>query len=495
MAILAQCLFPVAAQAKWLRAETKHFVIYSEGSDKELRRFAGQLERFDATVQWAFGVKPSDNPNKLTVYFLGTQDAVAKLAGDKSGGIAGFYAPRLEGTFAVANRSKSSGQWDLDGMTVLFHEYAHHFMFRHFSYAYPAWYVEGFAEYLSTATFADNGSWTLGKPAYHRAFSLLAAKKPTIEQLLFGNVSDFKREDIGPFYGRAWLLVHMLSMQPEHKGKLKTYFDLVSSGKPAREAANGAFGDLGALDKSLDRYLGQKLRYIGADKPIAADMAVTVTDLSDVDGQVLIYRIKRLRGGLDAKSLAGLELLAKANPTSAEAWYELAKSKFAFTDDEKDEAKNKALAAETEAAVGKALAINPNHVRANVLKATILFARLQDQRDDNPAHWSAARQYLLTANQHAVDDPLVLSTWFDSFGAQGRTPSKTARDGLARAFALAPEVIELRVKYAFDLAAQGEFDDAIMLIEFLAQHPHHAKRGQALVDQLKRMRDNAKEAA
>lgn len=489
LAILAQCLIPSAAHAKWLRAETRNFVIYSDGSDKELRRFSSHLERFDATTRWAFGVPESDNPNKLTVYFLASQDAVAKLAGDKQGMIAGFYSPRLDGTFAVSNRSKADDMWDLSGMTVLFHEYAHHFIFRHFSYAYPAWYVEGFAEYLSTATFADNGSWTLGKPAYHRAYSLLATEKVPIERLMFGNTSDLKSAQVGSFYGRSWLLVHMLSMKPEYKGKLKTYFALIGAGKPAREAAIEAFGDLALLDKSLDAYLGQKLRYIGSDKPIAADTNVTVTELNEAAGRLIAFRLARLKGNLDQKSLAELQSLAEANPDLAEAWYELAMSRRQLGRDEEDKDKRKAAEMASEVAIDKALAIDAKHVRANVLKASILFERLDEAGDENPAHWSNARQYLLTANTYAADDPLVLVEWYDSFAAQGRKPSKTAREGLARAFQLAPEVTDVRIKYAFDLADQGQYDDAIKLVEFLAQHPHYGKQGRELVDRLIRLRD------
>jgi hypothetical protein len=494
LAIFAQFLIPAAAQAKWLRAETPNFVVYSTGSDKELRRFATNLERFHAMAQFAFKVDSTPNPNKLTVYFLGTQEAVAKLAGDKSGMVAGFYSARDEGSFAVANRSKADNMFDLGGMTVLFHEYTHHFMFRHFSYSYPSWYVEGFAEYLSTATFEDKGSWTVGKPAYHRAYSLLEGPKVPIERLLFSKVSDLKPGEMGPFYGRSWLLVHMLNMKPEYKGKLKIYFEAIAAGKTHREAATTAFGDLAALDKALDRYLESKISYLGSDKPVAADTIVTVTPLSDLAGQVIAIKMDRLRGGLDAKGMAALAALAAANPGDAEVWYELAKAKHQDSEFKEDKAARKAQAAEAEGAVDKALAINPNHARANVLKAQILFARLEDARDSNASRWSAARMYLITANKNATEDPLVLLTWFDSFGMQGRTPGKVARDGLLKAFELAPEVIEIRVKLAFDLASQGKFDEALGLVEFLAQHPHYSAQGQELVEQIKKMRDRKFEA-
>jgi predicted Zn-dependent protease len=124
-----------------------------------------------------------------------------------------------------------------------------------------------------------------------------------------------------------------------------------------------------------------------------------------------------------------------------------------------------------------------------VIKADILLRRLEAAGETDPARWNAARAYLLTANQVAQDDPMVLMAWYDSFPMQRRKPSKTARDGLARAFALAPEVPELRARYALDLAEQGRFDDAIKVAQTLAFDPHGGKQGQALLSRIESMRD------
>lgn len=126
-----------------------------------------------------------------------------------------------------------------------------------------------------------------------------------------------------------------------------------------------------------------------------------------------------------------------------------------------------------------------------MLKADILFRRLRDAGDDNVGHWGKARGYLVTANAVAVDDPLVLLEWYESFVMQGRAPSKSAHDALARAFELEPEVTEVRVEYAFDLAQQGRFDDAIHLVEFLVHDPHNSSQGKRLLEELRRMKSRA----
>jgi hypothetical protein len=488
LAIFAQLFAASPAQAKWLRGETRHFVIYSSGSPKELQKFGLQLERFDKLLRTKFSITTDENPNKLVIYFLGSQDAVSHLYGGKTENVAGFYSPQKEGSYAVANRSKSADIFDLDGMTVLFHEYAHHFMFRNFSYAYPSWYVEGFAEYFSTVSFKDDGSWAMGKPAYHRAYGLIEGVHLPIEKLLFGDTSGLTAEQTEVFYGRSWLLVHMLSSLPAYNGKATAYFSAIAKGKSEQEAASEVFGDLKQFDKALDSYLNGKLSYWSSKKPVEVDQAMAVTDLDDLAGQLVMIKLRRLQGKADTKSRDELKALATANPGRADLWYELALTERDIaSDSEKAERETGEHAAE--AAVDKAIAADPNHVRANVLKADILFKRLEAAGNENAADWSKARSYLRTANAHAVDDPTVLLEWYDSFIFQRKSPSEVAHQALARAYELEPEVTDVRVQYAFDLAQMGDYDRAIGLVEFLAHDPHAGEQGRALLAKLIAMRD------
>ncbi|MFM5916382.1 MAG: hypothetical protein ACKOOL_02490 [Novosphingobium sp.] len=488
LALLAQLFAVAPAQAKWLRGETRHFVVYSSGSAKEMQKFGLQLERFDKLLRTKFDIATDENPNKLTVYFLGSQDAVSNLYAGRTQDVAGFYSPQKEGSYAVANRTKGDGMFDLDGMTVLFHEYAHHFMFRNFSYAYPSWYVEGFAEYFSTVTFKDDGNWTMGKPAYHRAYGLIEGVHLPIDKLLFGDTEGLTPEQTDVFYGRSWLLVHMLSASPAYKGKASAYFTAIAQGKSEREAAAEVFGDLKQFDKALDSYLNGKLAYWSSKNPLPADGAMTASELDDISGRLVMLKLNRLQGRVDAKSRDSLKALAQANPGRADLWYELALAERELVSDaEKPEKETGERAAEL--AADKALAADPNHVRANVLKADILFKRLESAGNDSAADWTRARSYLVTANAHAVDDPTVLLEWYDSYVFQRRTPSKVAHAALQRAFELEPEVTEVRVQYAFDLANQGEFDRAIRLVEFLAHDPHEGEAGRKLLAMLTAMRD------
>lgn len=490
LALLLQALLPNTAYARWLRAESRHFIIYSEGSEKDLRNSVARLERFDALLRLKFRFNEGPSTIKLPIYLVSKESDVKRLTKGWPIPASGFFAPRLEGSFAVAHREKRDSVLELDGGAVLMHEYGHYFMLHHADFAYPAWYVEGFAEFVSTTTIDDSGNWTMGKPAYHRARSLLAIPKLPIEDLLFRVPQTMTREQVSAFYGRSWLLTHMLLTKPEYNERLSAHLAAVAAGRDHRDAATAAFGDLAQLEMALDKYLETRLTYISSNTPVTADITMTVTELDPVSGQLVPLHLDRLSLRDTAGLPAALRQLAEANPGRADLWFELAMAEN-WNGQKAGGAKREELDTRAEVAVDKVLAIDPSHGRANLLKAEILMRRLAAKGDFDAARWTAARRYLITANSANADDPAVLVAWYDSFRKQRRTPSQTARDGLARALMLAPEASEIRVRYAIDLAEQGRFDEAIRVADVLANDPHGGSKGIELREKLKLMRSRA----
>lgn len=501
---------PAQAATKWLRADTHNFIIYSSGSREELQKFSENVERFDALLRVRTKTPREDEPNRLTIYMLNQSGDVAKMLGDKSGLIAGIYLPRREGTFAIANREPANSKLDLSGNTVLFHEYAHHFMFRYFTAPYPAWYVEGFAEFVSTATFKHDGEWMLGRPAYHRAYGLMDTRSVPIETLLFEDSSGLSRDAADAYYGRSWLLVHMLMMDKARAGQLDAYLRALIAGKTNREAAQSVFGDLRELNKELDRYLGRnRIFAFSSTNKVAVDGPIAIVELDPISSQLVELGLRRRTGKDPVLTRDALAALAARNPGNATAWFELAMAQRRLgetaetvEDDEKDEvvlempfatrsAEQNAADALAMAAVDRALAADPGHSRANVLKAELLSAGMIEKGDTASASWRAVRDHIVKANAKLKLDPLPLATWFDTFGSQGKVPPKVASDGMALAFSRAPEVAEFRVKYAFDLARQGQYDAALALTNILANDPHRGEMGKAIVAQIKAMRDGA----
>ena len=278
-AFIALCLSLVltlpASAAEWLRADTPNFVIYSDGYPHEVTRWAKRVEMLDALLRVRFDKPGPRKGTKLTIYMVENSNAVERLTGRKN--LHGLYSPSSEGSFAITHRKLAYYDNQLSGQMTLFHEYAHHFMFRNFPSAYPAWYREGFAEFVSTVEFDIDGAATFGLPSGYRA-KHLRKSPPPMEKLLLADVGNIKPKVRAPFYAWSWLLVHMLNSDPARAAQLRDYLARFAAGAGPEQAA-GAFGDLHALERSLEAYSKQRPQALEKYPPIAAETEIKVTAL------------------------------------------------------------------------------------------------------------------------------------------------------------------------------------------------------------------------
>lgn len=77
------------ATAEWREATSRHFVVYSEGSEKSLRDAVVKLEKYDYVLRAVSGVKPVARPIKLKIYL---RDNVADVARSMPSAAAGSGA-------------------------------------------------------------------------------------------------------------------------------------------------------------------------------------------------------------------------------------------------------------------------------------------------------------------------------------------------------------------------------------------------------------------
>ena len=490
LAGIAMIAITGTAEAKWLRADTDSFIIYSEGSEKSLRDFAQNLQRFDTTLRILFKITATGEESKLPIYLVPAANDVAELAsGSSRTSIAGFYRQDRDGSFAMSFRRNGSSPaiGTSESQQVLFHEYSHHFMKRHLRAAFPAWLIEGFAEYYSTVDFDKQGRAMIGHPVYRRAYGLLQMPKIPAEKLLLEQPRTMRNSgQIDVYYGRAWILTHMLFHSAARKDQINTYTEAINAGTEPKQAAIGAFGNLAALDKELNRYIEEKLSYGTTRDAVPISTNIKITPLSADEDAVIMPRLERLNASGDAARLTkardALRKLAAAQPANADAQFELAAAEWDMEKDERD------LAA-IQAALDKVLAAKPDHVRANVLLGRLKLYQLREKGEDDPAAWRDARKPILLANRTDPDDAVPLYAYFDSFLAEGKRPGDMAIKALERAFTLTPENIEMRVAYAFALANTGEFDRALRLAKTVAFDPHDNGRGDAMLARLEAMRD------
>ncbi|RZM03419.1 MAG: hypothetical protein EOP68_20325, partial [Sphingomonas sp.] len=232
------------ASAEWREARSRHFTVYSEGKEADLRETATRLEQFDALIRLLSAnatVEADQTANPLTVYVVDDIAAVRRLYGKGGSNVGGFYVPRADSSVAFTPRYTSDD--DFTGQLVLFHEYAHHYLLSNYAAPYPAWFSEGYAEYMSTVSFTPT-TIAFGRPAQHRAASLGGDTfTMSVDRLFTLGGKRLSDIDTQQLYARGWLLTHYVMADPVRRKQFGTYLARVGEGMPQREAAIAGFGD------------------------------------------------------------------------------------------------------------------------------------------------------------------------------------------------------------------------------------------------------------
>ena len=210
LALCALLLLPSAANAEWFEASSAHFVVYANDSEKDVREFSDQLERYHEAMAIVTGMEeqaPPSPSNRVTVYMVRASE-VQRMAGSQL--IGGFYMPRAGGSVAFVPRVEvKTGAQDWP-MIALLHEYAHHFLLSGSRFPSPRWYGEGGAEFFASVEFERDGHLGIGRPAYHRGGELKFANNVTVTELVDAEAYEKKSRNQGfdAFYGKSWLLYH-----------------------------------------------------------------------------------------------------------------------------------------------------------------------------------------------------------------------------------------------------------------------------------------------
>ncbi|KRA79385.1 hypothetical protein [Altererythrobacter sp. Root672] len=467
LALCALALLPSAAHAEWLEASSAHFVVYADDTERDVRKFSEQLERYHAAMEIVTGLEsqiPSPS-NRVTVFVVKNPRQVQRLAGTNNRDVYGFYVPRAGGSVAFVPRVEvKSGQPDFS-MIALLHEYAHHFLLSNSRFPSPRWFGEGGAEFFASAEFTAAGGVSVGMPANHRGWELALARNIKVAELVDPEAYEKKsRGSYDAFYGKSWLLYHYLTFTPERSGQLRRYVGAMANGKTSRQAAEEVFGDLDQLERELQRYLDQRtmlsLRFAPEQLVI---QPVTVRRISKGEEEMMPVRV-RSRRGVTSEQAAEIVLdarkVAARYPADAPVLAALAEAEFDAGND-----------AEAIAAADAALALDPGQVNAYVQKGFALF-RGAAEAEDLPAAYRKAVAPFLALNKLENDHPLPLIFYFRSFVESGRKPPEAAVHGLERAADLAPYDLGLQMMVANHLISESNYAEARYHLVPIAYSPH-----------------------
>lgn len=466
------------AAAEWWRAETNNFVIISEDDEDEVRRFAAELERFDMALRYLqnmpIGEAQPTDATKLTVYRFGDVGDIGRMAG--SSGVAGFYIPRAGDSVAFSpareERRRSMTVVDvdrsrnrvarLDAVSVLQHEYVHYFMMQHFPAAYPAWYVEGYAELLATIRFNEDGTFHVGDPPQYRAAQIFQLRQFPIEDML-----DQEHELSGyegyQFYGTGWLLAHYLNFDPTRLAQLNEYLVAIGQGEDSLTAARRIFGDLDQIDRELREYRDGAFPGYDVTTPGYVEPQPQMRRLTEIE-EDLIREEMELRRGVDKDDAAKIarDIIRKAGsgsmPSQSHALGLLARAYYYAED------------------YDNALAVGERLMEVddtNILGPLVASWVAAERSGDDPAWQERAVQYAADALMIDEHDPRTRIAYYYSFLAADMDVPENAVIALEQAFDTAGSDPTYRVFLARQLLFEDRLSDAKAVLQPIAFRGHN----------------------
>lgn len=482
LAALAWAAAPDAALAEWRRAETRSFLVYTNGSERNLRDYAIRLERFDGLMRRVMGVAPPDDERKLSVYLVANGRELRVAQPDLPEGVDGFYRATPKDIRAILVR----GQGD----DLLLHEYGHHFLYRNFPGGYPGWFSEGFAEYFKTATVDARGRSTVGNAAPGQLQFLTRERWMPMEDVLRARPFELNEAQRRAFYVQSWLLTHYLLADTERRGRLSLYLTDIGEGADRIEALNARFGlTPETLTQALRAYLNGTMRYAELTIP-ATEPEMTVAPLSASADDLMLINLNIKDGASDEEGpqfLAQIRTAAARHPGDPFALEVLGRAELAWGDD-----------AAGEAALQQVLAAQPDNVEALLMLADL---RLEagDQAPDQEGLlvlYREAQGMLGRAYQADPTDYRVLSLLARMRrGVAEDYPTENDLNTWRLAVQYAPQVPSVRGEAADAMVDAGRYDEAEALLAPLANDPHGGGNARMARDRLERIRARRAAAA
>lgn len=485
LALCAAFTAPARAQdsGRWLRAESANFIVYSDRSENQLRGAVQALEDLDATLRVLTNVGDTPSAHKLEIYLLRNASALREVWPGVRAEVRGFYDSSMESVAAFAvYRDVGEGTFGVRREQILAHEYAHHFMLHHSPNAYPRWYVEGWAEFVSTIEVVDRRA-IVGTPSDSRGLSVVLEGLLPIEQILAPErVTRRSARFEEAFYATAWVAASLIANRPERQQGLNRYVAALGEGADPITGFEPAFGITpAAFHEEMREYLDGDTGRVGVRLPAEpAPMTVTRMPAAADDLLLLVARMKLYRpGDPEPAMIAQVRRTATAFPEDAFAQRAGARAALLAND-----------AASARAALDRLLAANVSDIEARYLMGMSYWvdaATAPEGSEPADAALLQARRQFVQAFQLEDDHFPTLFAYAYSFS--GSTLTEAQLNVMTRALEIAPQVNEIRIILAQELIEAARFDDAIVTLRPLVYAPHSERistRARVLADAARR---------
>lgn len=461
IAALAACLLslaPAAAEAKWLRAESPHFVIYANSGEKALRSYVQGIEDYDHLLRRMNGIEADQGATaKLDIYLVNGRSDLRQVFPELKGDLAGVYAANANGIFAVAFKPS-----DFYGNQIVKHEYYHHFMWQNFPGGYPGWMVEGTAEFFSSIG-RQSGKMTVGGPPPGRLETLAYEGWIPLAEVIQKGPFEIKTSDMARYYAEAWLLTSYMRTDTERQKQLTAYIDAVRGGEDSLKAWIDKVGE--TPDLTQKKLLTLQLKGIVFDKQPPKAVAISISPMPASADDMLLEG-QQLKNGVSDK--LGPALLAEVRKDAARypgdrlAELVLARAEIKIGDP-----------ARAEPLLKHRLEVDPADADARLLQATMLITQAEGAPDRRLELYREADRDLVPAVKANPDDFRLLYAYAVSRSIEPDYPSANMVTVLTNAVTLAPQVEQFRFAAADACQKRGDFKRAIDLLDPVANDPHN----------------------
>lgn len=459
------------AEARWLRAETDKFVVYGDGTERAIREFATKLDTYDKVLRAFNPATRNRTPGtKLQVVLLKSAESLKRIQPALPKYAAGFYIAMNEGVFAFALREGGLGDDD-----ALFHEYAHHFMLENFPTAYPAWFVEGWAEYFMTAEI--NGA-TVKVGGYNpaRAYGIFNETWLPLDQLMSSTTAETRQDRRSAYYAQAWLLMHYMRSDPARAAQLDQATRAIAAGEPPVKAFQDATGlTMEQLTQALKRY--NKLPAYTVTLKDASPPFMTVAAMPASTDELFLDNLHLIlspTGRVEPEFLAAVRRKAARFPGDWFAERTLARAEFVMGD-----------VAAGEAIQKRRLAAKPDDVEDLLLAGTGQLMAGVRESTEREARYRAARPLLTKAYQLDKGDFRTLYAYALSRSIEPTFPTDNDLNALLEARGLAPAVTELSARAGAALWQKGRRQEATKMLTAVINNPHGGRSAAQMREFLK----------
>jgi len=297
------------AISNWTRAESQHFLVYSDAPEEDVTQLLDNLEKLDQLLRIYTGHvgESAQAEPKLSLYYSRQVSDLGQVGGDPPTDAVALYSSCAAGVRGVGLQIEripalADAQLDKaplnDSLSYAFEAYARHFLYRHTDIRTPKSFIDGFAQYFSSVRFSEK-QMVVGRVPKSLGEYLEFLGEGRMYSLEYTEVlenHDANAHNYGgpagvhlEFEARSWLLMHYMMSSSDKRKRMNRYLALVDLGQSPTAAFERAFGlKASDIDVVMWRYRLRGMQVLRVEPPALPTLQVRFHALPQTAGEFVL---------------------------------------------------------------------------------------------------------------------------------------------------------------------------------------------------------------